>query len=80
MAYEMSADGERRLEQYLDQIGERLGDERRRASFATYAMGLLSESERKSMECIAARATAEPEHERIRADPAFPACRSADTR
>jgi len=58
----MTADGERRLEQYLDQIGERLGDERRRASFAMYAMGLLSESERKSMECIAARATAEPEH------------------
>jgi SRSO17 transposase len=62
MAYEMSADGERRLERYLDQIGERLGDKRRRASFAMYTMGLLSELERKSMERIAARATAEPEH------------------
>lgn len=62
MAYEMNADGERRLERYLDQIGERLGDERRRASFATYAMGLLSESERKSMEPLAARVSGVSEH------------------
>jgi len=33
-----------------------LGDRRRRASFATYALGLLSEGERKSVEPIAARA------------------------
>src|SRR5215468_8490520 len=62
MAYEMNADGERRLERYLDQIGERLGDERHRASFAMYGMGLLSESERKSMEPIAARASGTSKH------------------
>jgi SRSO17 transposase len=55
-----STNAGQRLEQYLDQIGERLGDKRRRASFATYAMGLLSESERKSMEPIGARASATP--------------------
>jgi len=62
MAYEMNTDAERRLERYLDQIGERLGDERHRASFAMYAMGLLSESERKSMEPLAARASGTLEH------------------
>jgi SRSO17 transposase len=49
MAYEMGADGERRLEQFFDKIGEVLGSSQRRASFAAYAMGLLSESERKSI-------------------------------
>src|SRR5882672_2331127 len=62
MAYEMNADAERRLEQYLDQIGEQLGNEPRRASFAMYAMGLLSESERKSMEPLAARTSGTQEH------------------
>ena len=62
MAYEMNTDAERRLERYLDQIGERLGDERHRASFAMYAMGLVSESERKSMEPLAARASGTPGH------------------
>jgi len=62
MAYQMDADGERRLEGYLDGIGELLGSSHRRESFGMYAMGLLSESERKSMERIAARATADPEH------------------
>jgi SRSO17 transposase len=62
MAYQMDADGERRLEGYLDGIGELLGSSHRRESFAMYAMGLLSESERKSMEPIAARATGDPEH------------------
>ena len=47
MAYQMDADGERRLEGYLDGIGELLGSSHRRASFAMYVMGLLSESERK---------------------------------
>src|SRR5580693_8330451 len=56
MAYEMDADGERRLEVFFDQIGGVLGSSHRRASFAMYAMGLLSESERKSMEPLAARA------------------------
>jgi len=58
----MNTDAERRLERYLDRIGERLGDERHRASFAMYAMGLLSESERKSMEPLAARASGTQEH------------------
>jgi len=62
MAYELDADGERRLERYLDQIGGVLGNSDRRASFATYMMGLLSESERKSMEPLAARTTATPIH------------------
>ena len=62
MAYQMDADGERRLEGYFDGIGEILGSSHRRESFAMYAMGLLSESERKSMEPIAARATGDPEH------------------
>jgi SRSO17 transposase len=62
MAYEMDAGGERRLQAYLDQIGELLGGSHQRESFAMYAMGLLSESERKSMERIAARTTADPAH------------------
>ncbi len=62
MAYQMDAAGERRLEGYLDGIGELLGSSHRRESFAMYAMGLLSEAERKSMEPIAARATGAPEH------------------
>jgi len=54
-----NADAVRRLEQYLEQIGGVLGDERRRASFAVYAMGLMGEGERKSVEPIAARACAD---------------------
>jgi SRSO17 transposase len=48
--------GEARLETFLEDLGELLGDKRRRASFATYALGLLGEGERKSVEPIAARA------------------------
>ena len=62
MVYDLDADGERRLERYLDQVGVVLGNSHQRASFATYVMGLLSESERKSMEPIAARTTATPAH------------------
>jgi SRSO17 transposase len=62
MAYELGAEGEGRLERYLDQLGELLGNRPRRASFAAYAMGLLSESERKSIEPLAARASATPAH------------------
>ena len=50
------APAEQRLKGYFDQIGELLDDDHRRASFATYAVGLLAEGERKSMEPIAARA------------------------
>lgn len=45
-----------RLRKFLDLIGEVLGEKRRRASFAIYAMGLLGDGERKSMESIAAKA------------------------
>jgi SRSO17 transposase len=53
--------GIERLEKYFDKIGDVLGDDRRRASFATYAMGLFGDGERKSMEPIAARATGDPD-------------------
>ena len=58
------------LTTYLDEIGKHLRDKRQRASFAMYALGLLSEGERKSMEPIAARACGAPErtnavHERL---------------
>jgi SRSO17 transposase len=51
---------QRRLEAYLDGIGELLGTDHARASFATYATGLLGPSERKSVEPIAALACADP--------------------
>lgn len=70
MSYELGADGERRLVEYLDILGGLLGHKRRRASFAAYAMGLLGEGDRKSMEPMAARATgdmthASPAHQRL---------------
>jgi SRSO17 transposase len=60
MAQILDEAGIERLEQYFSDIGEVLGDERRRASFATYAMGLFGEGERKSVEPIAARACGDP--------------------
>jgi SRSO17 transposase len=59
-----------RLNLYLDGLGRQLRDKRQRASFAMYALGLLSDGERKSMEPIAARACGSPErtqavHERL---------------
>lgn len=59
-----------RLNFYLDGLGKQLRDKRQRASFALYALGLLSDGERKSMEPIAARACGAPEqtnavHERL---------------
>ena len=39
-----------RLAAYFSEIGDLLGRERRRASFAVYAMGLLGDRERKSNE------------------------------
>jgi SRSO17 transposase len=50
----------RRFEAYLDTIGATLRDKRQRASFATYAAGLLSDGARKSMEPMAARASTDP--------------------
>src|SRR6185436_13518736 len=62
VAYELDADGERRLQAFFDKIGRVVGTDHHRESFAMYAVGLLSESERKSMEPIAARATGDPVH------------------
>jgi SRSO17 transposase len=45
------------LSSYLEGIGTLLRDKRQRASFAMYALGLLSDGERKSIEPIAARAS-----------------------
>jgi SRSO17 transposase len=52
----MDSAAEQRLKDYFDHIGIVLGDETRRASFAIYAMGILGDGERKSIEPIAARA------------------------
>ena len=60
MEASFDAASQKRLETYLDEIGCALGDARRRASFATYFLGLLSDGERKSVEPIAARACGEP--------------------
>lgn len=49
-----------RMREYLDGIFDRLGDKRRRESFALYACGIFGEGERKSVEPIAARATGAP--------------------
>jgi SRSO17 transposase len=56
----MNAAGVQRLESYFQRIGEVLGNESRRGSFALYAMGLLGDAERKSIEPIAARACPDP--------------------
>ena len=51
----------RRLGDFFERIGAILGNASRQASFAMYAMGLLGDGERKSVEPIAARACADPE-------------------
>jgi SRSO17 transposase len=61
MQYELGSEGEQRLARYVDRMGEVLGNQRRRASFATYALGLLGDGERKSVEPIAARACPDPD-------------------
>lgn len=61
----LGLEGQKRLVEYFDLIGEVLGREERKASFALYAMGLLGDGDRKSMEPIAARAC--PDVEQIEA-------------
>lgn len=66
----MNSGAVRRLESYFGRIGDVLGSDGRRASFAKYAMGLLGGAERKSVEPIAAQACAEvtttdAEHQRL---------------
>ena len=58
------------LDAYLAGLGKHLRDKRQRASFAMYALGLLSDGERKSMEPMATRACGTPDlahafHERL---------------
>ena len=50
-----------RLASYLDSLGTLLWDSRQRHSFATYALGLLSDVERKTAEAIAAASTTDPD-------------------
>jgi SRSO17 transposase len=50
-----------RVGDYFVRIGSHLPVAGQRASFATYAFGILGDAERKSVEPIAARATAEPD-------------------
>lgn len=54
-------DSAERLKAYFEEIGALLGNDSRRQSFAIYAMGILGDSERKSVEPIAARACCDPE-------------------
>ncbi len=58
---DQASESARRLRKYLDMVGEELGNERRKGSFAAYALGLLSDEDRKTAEAIAVRdcATAE---------------------
>lgn len=70
MTYATDSGAATRLASYFAEIGEVLRDKRKRASFATYAMGILGEGERKSVEPIAARACGDPAlarayHERL---------------
>jgi SRSO17 transposase len=51
----MDAEAQTRLKGYFDEVGSLLGNDARRASFATYAFGLLGDGERKSIEPISAR-------------------------
>lgn len=57
-----------RLEGYLERIEACLRDKRKRASFALYALGLLTEAERKSVEPMAARACGDPKRTRAMHD------------
>jgi SRSO17 transposase len=61
MAYQLKHDGEQRLHAYFERIGGVLGRSERREAFATYAVGLLSDCERKSVEPIAAMACGDPD-------------------
>jgi SRSO17 transposase len=56
MDIEIDRATEQRLRSYLDSMGDVLGTPQRRDNFARYALGLIGEGSRKSMEPIAARA------------------------
>jgi SRSO17 transposase len=59
MSYELDREGQRRLGEYFDGVGGLLDNKNQRRSFAMYALGLLGDGERKSVEPIAARLTGE---------------------
>jgi SRSO17 transposase len=60
MSYEFDAQAERRLREYFGEIGDVLRHKPKREVFALYALGLLSNLERKSAEPIAAYLCAKP--------------------
>lgn len=65
MSYELDAAGTERLDEYFERrIGKHLRDHRKRASFATYAFGILGDGERKSAEPIAVKACGDPDKAR----------------
>jgi SRSO17 transposase len=61
MEHILDTNGKRRVGEYFDIIGGVLNNGGQRASFAVYALGLLGEGERKSMEPIAARTCPDPD-------------------
>jgi len=61
MTYEFGTAEQQRLDGYFDAIGKILKRKGYRESFAMYGMGLLGDSERKSVEPIAARACGDPD-------------------
>ena len=62
MDIEIDRAATQRLHRFLDGIGEVLGNPQRRENFARYALGLIGEGDRKSMEPIVARAGASVAH------------------
>lgn len=62
MDIEIDRATEQRLRDFLDGIGDILGTPQRRENFARYALGLIGDGDRKSMEPIAARAGASVAH------------------
>lgn len=69
MAFTSDESVSRRLREFLyEKIGRHLGRREQRESFALYAYGIVADGERKSVEPIAARATADAaECERVQA-------------
>jgi SRSO17 transposase len=55
MDFEIDQAARERLTSYLDMIGTTLGTPQRRTNFACYALGLIGDGIRKSMEPIAVR-------------------------
>jgi len=61
MSFTMDEAGVERVAGFFARIGSHLPLATQRASFATYAFGILGDGDRKSVEPIAARAAADPE-------------------